>query len=37
VALYGKVASWQEHDEATQVAWSAPGVTSVEDHITVAP
>lgn len=37
VALYGKVRSWQEHDEATQVAWSAPGVVKVENHIAVSP
>lgn len=37
VALYGNVHSWQEHDEATHVAWSAPGVVMVENHIAVAP
>jgi osmotically-inducible protein OsmY len=37
VALYGHVHSWQEHDEATQVAWSAPGVVIVENHIAVTP
>lgn len=37
VSLFGEVHSWQQHDEATQVAWSAPGVMDVEDHLTVAP
>lgn len=37
VALYGDVHSWQEHDEATHVAWSAPGVVIVENHIAVTP
>lgn len=37
VALYGHVHSWQERDEATQVAWSAPGVVIVENHIAVTP
>jgi osmotically-inducible protein OsmY len=30
------VSSWAEHDEAIDVAWAAPGVTSVRDHMTVA-
>jgi len=37
VSLYGQVHSWQQHDAATQVVWSAPGVMDVEDHLTVAP
>jgi len=37
VSLYGNVHSWQEHDEATHVAWSAPGVVIVENHIAVTP
>jgi osmotically-inducible protein OsmY len=36
VVLTGKVHSWPEHDEATRVAWSAPGVVMVEDRLTVA-
>jgi osmotically-inducible protein OsmY len=36
VKLYGKVHSWQQHDEATQIAWSAPGVMNVEDHLTIS-
>jgi osmotically-inducible protein OsmY len=37
VILSGRVRSWAERDEAEQAAWSAPGVTAVENHITVAP
>jgi len=36
VVLRGKVHSWQQHDEATRVIWSAPGVMDVEDHLVVA-
>jgi|SRR5665213_798051 osmotically-inducible protein OsmY len=35
VTLSGKVRSWVERDEAHQAAWSAPGVTSVVDALTV--
>jgi hypothetical protein len=31
----GKVRSWAEREEAERVAWRAPGVTKVEDHIVV--
>ena len=35
VTIGGDVSSWAEHDEAIYAAWSAPGVTSVQDGITV--
>jgi osmotically-inducible protein OsmY len=37
VVLKGTVRSWTEREEAERVAWSAPGVTKVEDRIAVAP
>jgi osmotically-inducible protein OsmY len=37
VILKGKVRSWAEREEAERVAWQAPGVTKVEDHIIVSP
>jgi osmotically-inducible protein OsmY len=37
VILKGKVRSWIEREEAERIAWSAPGVTEVEDRIVVAP
>jgi osmotically-inducible protein OsmY len=37
VVLKGTVRSWIEREEAERVAWSAPGVTRVEDHVVVAP
>ncbi len=37
VILKGTVRSWIEREEAERVAWSAPGVTNVEDHILVRP
>lgn len=36
VTVKGTVNSWAEHDEAIDAAWSAPGVTSVRDDLTVA-
>ena len=35
VILAGTVNSWAEHDEAVAAAWSAPGVTEVDDQIVV--
>jgi osmotically-inducible protein OsmY len=36
VTIDGVVSSWAEHDDAIDAAWSAPGVTSVNDQMTVA-
>jgi osmotically-inducible protein OsmY len=37
VVLGGTVRSWVERTEAERVAWSAPGVTAVENRITIEP
>ncbi len=37
VILRGTVRSWAEKEEAAREAWAAPGVTSVENLIVVAP
>ena len=37
VILGGKVHAWYERDLAEQAAWSAPGVTEVQDQIEVQP
>jgi osmotically-inducible protein OsmY len=35
VILSGTVSSWAAHDQAVAAAWSAPGVTQVDDRICV--
>jgi osmotically-inducible protein OsmY len=37
VTLSGKVHSWAEHEAAAEIAWCAPGVTQVKNHICVGP
>ena len=37
IVLKGTVRSWLERREAERVAWSAPGVTSVDNRIAVEP
>ena len=36
VTINGAVSSWAEHDEAIDAAWAAPGITSVQDRMTVS-
>ena len=35
VVLSGTVGSWAEHDDAVALAWSAPGITDIDDRIAV--
>ena len=37
VILKGTVRSWAERQEAERVAWLAPGITKVENRITISP
>ena len=37
IVLSGSVRSWAERQEAERVAWSAPGVTKVDNRITISP
>jgi osmotically-inducible protein OsmY len=35
VSLRGTARSRAEYEEAMHAAWAAPGVTKIEDHITI--
>jgi osmotically-inducible protein OsmY len=37
VVLSGNVRSWAERQEAERAAWAAPGVTQVDDRLSIAP
>lgn len=36
VRLEGKVRAWRERDAIERAAWAAPGVTGVDDHVTIS-
>jgi osmotically-inducible protein OsmY len=37
VILRGTVKSWAEREEAERATWAAPGVSKVDNRITIAP
>jgi osmotically-inducible protein OsmY len=37
VVLTGNVRSWAERQEAERAAWAAPGVTQLEDRLSITP